>query len=111
MHLLVPRIATFAALATAIVAIPMESVHKLHEKRGTPLQAWVKRSKVEPTMVLPVRIGLKQNNIHLGHDLLMEMYVSLQLLGSGPLDWILIDAQFKARLAQIWAALYSRGNC
>lgn len=48
--------------------------HSLHE-RHLPhwSQQWNKRSKVPHTQILPMRIGLKQCNLELGHDKLMDM--------------------------------------
>ncbi len=48
--------------------------HASHE-RHTPrmAQQWTKRSKLPGKTVLPVRIGLKQSNLDIAHDRLMEM--------------------------------------
>ncbi|KAK4539399.1 hypothetical protein LTR36_010962 [Oleoguttula mirabilis] len=57
------------ALAGAL-ALP-SSNHVLHEKRSTPLVH--RRERVEPNAVIPIRIGLKQSNLHTGYDRLMEV--------------------------------------
>lgn len=51
------------------------STHSLHE-RHLPhwSQQWTKRSKVQDTQILPMRIGLKQVNLEAGHNKLMDMY-------------------------------------
>jgi tripeptidyl-peptidase-1 len=50
------------------------NTHALHE-RHTPhmAQQWSKQGKLSSTTVLPMRIGLKQSNLDIGHDRLMEM--------------------------------------
>ena len=57
------------ALASA-VALP-SSHHVLHEKRSSPLPH--RRERVDPNAIIPVRIGLKQSNLHTGYDRLMEV--------------------------------------
>lgn len=47
------------------------AVHEKHEKRH--LEGWVKRGLVDEDLTVPVRIGLRQENLDKGHDLLMEM--------------------------------------
>ena len=62
----------FLAAALRAAAAPATS-HVLHEKRqSAPLQ-WEKRDRVDPSIVLPVRIGLTQRNLDLGPDLLYEV--------------------------------------
>lgn len=73
MQFWIGKSAVFLALATAIVAVPLETVHKLHERRDNHPQSWVKRSKVPGSAKLPIRIGLKQHNLQAGQDLLLEM--------------------------------------
>ncbi|CZR60665.1 related to Tripeptidyl-peptidase sed1 [Phialocephala subalpina] len=48
--------------------------HSLHE-RHLPhwQQQWSKRSRIPDTQILPMRIGLKQSNLDVGHDKLMEI--------------------------------------
>lgn len=73
-------------LAVEVVASPLlhnqsskrdvPSSHSLHE-RHTPRMAhyWTKRERLPPKTVLPMRIGLKQQNLDAGHTRLMEMSV------------------------------------
>jgi tripeptidyl-peptidase I len=65
-----------AFVATAqSAAVPS---HVLHEKRDpASSKQWVRREKPASTEILPMRIGLKQRNLHRGHDFLMDKYVSL----------------------------------
>ena len=62
------------ALATTAVALPASVSHVVHEKRSS-LSSWVARTDVKPngSIRLPVRIGLTQSNLHLGHDILMDI--------------------------------------
>jgi len=64
-----------AVAAAFAVAAPAPVTHVLHEKRESAPRAWVKRSRVDPTIILPVRIGLRQNNLEIGSKLLDEVYV------------------------------------
>ena len=54
------------AFAAAAVGLSTPNNHVLHEKRGTPLKHWAKRSKLDPRTTLPMRIGLSQSNVHNG---------------------------------------------
>ncbi|KAH8811080.1 putative protease S8 tripeptidyl peptidase I [Xylogone sp. PMI_703] len=65
----------FATIALGIgfsIAGPAPRNHVRHEKRDASSQ-WVRRSRVDPDVKLPVRIALSQSNIHFAHDLLMEI--------------------------------------
>jgi tripeptidyl-peptidase-1 len=66
-----------AAVALAIVALseasPASIKHALHEKRDRPSTDWVKGARVEADSILPMRIGLSQNNLEKGYDYLMEV--------------------------------------
>lgn len=62
------------ALALGATAAPAPATHAVHEKRSYTPSQWAKRSKVPSDVVLPVRIGLSQGNLHKGYDLLMDVY-------------------------------------
>lgn len=62
--------------AAFAVAAPAPVTHVIHEKRESAPGTWVKRSRVDPAVLLPVRIGLRQNNLEKGHKLLDEVYVT-----------------------------------
>jgi tripeptidyl-peptidase-1 len=48
--------------------------HRLHERQAEQLAStWVKRDKVPPNVILPMRIGVKQDNLDQGHNKLMDM--------------------------------------
>lgn len=59
-----------AALVSA-ATIPT-GYHVLHEKRHTNPR-WVRREAVDGDSVFPVRIALKQRNLHKGMDYLMAV--------------------------------------
>jgi tripeptidyl-peptidase-1 len=63
----------FGALAASVAALPAPAAHVAHEKRDYLPKAWVKRSKLGASEILPVRIGLTQSNLDKGYDLLMEV--------------------------------------
>lgn len=56
--------------AAQAFALP-SSNHVLHEKRTTPLVH--RRERVEGNAIVPIRIALKQQNLHTGYDRLMEV--------------------------------------
>lgn len=82
--------------AAFAVAAPASVTHVIHEKRESAPRTWVKRSRVDPTVLLPVRIGLRQNNLEKGHALLDEVYATClsyaRALRSGLLFSLLIMA-------------------
>lgn len=48
--------------------------HIQHEKRAAVQErSWTKLQRAVPDAILPMRIGLKQQNLRSGHDLLMDM--------------------------------------
>lgn len=70
MHFL--GLATFALSIGLSIASPTPRNHVRHEKRGASPH-WIRRIRAAPETTLPVRIGLAQPNLHVGHDLLMEI--------------------------------------
>lgn len=71
------RLSTLTFLAAAVVgslAAPAPFAHVSHEKRGTSYShGWSKRSKLGSEVKLPMRIGLTQSSLDIGHQLLMEV--------------------------------------
>jgi tripeptidyl-peptidase I len=61
------------AAAASVAAKPVPHTHQRHEKREAQSNVWVKRSRIEPKLYLPMRIGLVQSNLDQAHDLLMNM--------------------------------------
>ena len=72
MHLL--NLGTTLALAACALALPKSSRHVVHERRNKG-SVWVPKEDytVDKNFKLPVRIGLTQSNLHLGHDMLMKV--------------------------------------
>ncbi|WPH02942.1 alkaline serine protease AorO [Acrodontium crateriforme] len=63
--------ALVAALAASAEALAVP--HALHEKRETPTRNWQKRSPVAREIKMPMRIGMKQSNLHQADALLLEI--------------------------------------
>jgi len=64
---------TVCAFILQAAAAPTSSSHVLHEKRDSAPRNWEKRGRVRPNIILPVRIGLTQNNLENGPKLLDEV--------------------------------------
>lgn len=65
--------ALLGTLAAQAAAAPFSSNHVVHERRDYVPKAWIKRSRVDAAVELPVRIGMTQSNLDKGHDLLIEV--------------------------------------
>lgn len=63
--------AALAALAAAAPAVP--ATHVLHEKRDLSSTKWAKRSLLDRSIKMPMRIGMVQRNLDIGDELLMEV--------------------------------------
>jgi tripeptidyl-peptidase-1 len=66
-------VACVVALAALTDARPSPSTHAVHEKRDGALRTWIKRDRVASDAILPIKIGLKQENLHRGYDHLMDV--------------------------------------
>ncbi|TVY55396.1 Aorsin, partial [Lachnellula suecica] len=71
--MLLPSFLVLLALSVSARSAAVPNTHVVHEKREVTSRQWVKRGKLSSSAVLPMRIGLKQQNLHLGHDLLMDV--------------------------------------
>jgi tripeptidyl-peptidase-1 len=71
--MLFSRLAIAVAIAALSNAAPASIKHAVHEKRGIPSSDWIKVTRVNGSAILPMRIGLTQNNLEKGHDFLMEV--------------------------------------
>jgi tripeptidyl-peptidase-1 len=74
------RVSSSAILATLLavaVAKPVPETHVVHEKREVAHRftssKWVKKDRMEKEAVLPVRVGLKQQNLQKGAEWLMDV--------------------------------------
>lgn len=64
---------SLACFAAVCFAVPAPVSHIVHEKRDFISPKWVKRGRLYSESTLPVRIGLTQSNLHLGHEYLMDV--------------------------------------
>lgn len=61
-------------LAALVGARPMPGAsYEVHEKRDNPSHAWIKRNRVAPHAVLPMKIGLAQQNLDQGYKHLVDV--------------------------------------
>jgi tripeptidyl-peptidase-1 len=67
--------AVVGALAVGVTGVPFPAKNVVHERRDHMPKAWVRRDRLDSAAGLPVRIGLTQQNLDKGYDLLMEVYV------------------------------------
>jgi tripeptidyl-peptidase-1 len=65
--------AILGAITAQAAAIPFQASHVVHERRAFMPKTWVKRDRLDAAIELPVRIGMTQRNLDIGHDLLMEV--------------------------------------
>ncbi|KAJ7624321.1 subtilisin-like protein [Mycena polygramma] len=73
--LLAPLVA-LAALSGFAAALPSpSSTHVLHEKRAVEpyVAGWIQARRLEPSKIIPLRVGLRQRNLHQLEDLLLSV--------------------------------------
>ncbi|KUM56310.1 hypothetical protein ACN42_g10903 [Penicillium freii] len=70
--MLVRQVCVALAIAALSGAVPAPVKHVLHEKRSEHVD-WVKSERIKRDSVLPVRIGLTQNNLEKGDEYLMAV--------------------------------------
>lgn len=54
-------------------AVPTPSTYAVHEKRSSIPRLWSRGSRVDGDAILPIRIGLTQNNLQYGEAHLMDV--------------------------------------
>ena len=59
--------------AAGCLAVPLVENHVVHEHQGSMSRGWKRAIKLENDVQVPVRIGLKQSNIHNSYQLLMDV--------------------------------------
>lgn len=70
-------LSTIASFALLSHAAPTDSVrHVLHEKRSTTPRRWQRGQRVHADAILPIKIGLAQNNLDNGYELLLDVIKS-----------------------------------
>jgi tripeptidyl-peptidase I len=62
-----------AICSLALAAPSQRSDHVVHERRDTTPAGWVKSRRADADKIIPLRIGMKQQNIHMLEDLLMDV--------------------------------------
>jgi tripeptidyl-peptidase-1 len=62
-----------AALAALATARPAPSTHTVQEKRHGLHSRWTNPLRIRSESDIHVRVGLKQNNLHRGHEFLMDV--------------------------------------
>lgn len=71
----------FSKLLVVLLAVPISVVralpapvtHSLHEKRSSLPRLWARGDRVDRNAILPVRIGLSQQNMEDSYSHLMEV--------------------------------------
>jgi tripeptidyl-peptidase-1 len=65
----------FAALAVAVSASPISTTsrHVVHERRSEPPPKWSKHTRLHPAAIIPVRIGLSQQNLHRAEEFINQV--------------------------------------
>jgi tripeptidyl-peptidase-1 len=58
---------------SVVTALPTPASHVVHEERDTSEKTWVKRDRLSPRTILPVRIGLAQNNLEKAQEYLLDV--------------------------------------
>tara|TARA_R110002060_G_scaffold27375_2_gene37219 strand:+ start:748 stop:966 length:219 start_codon:yes stop_codon:yes gene_type:complete len=66
-------IALLAAIVGFSGAVPTPGTHSLHEKRNSLPRLWARGDRVDRNAILPVRIGLAQQNMDDSYDHLMDV--------------------------------------
>jgi tripeptidyl-peptidase-1 len=62
-----------AALAATAFSSPIHNTLTVHEKRTELPRGWTKRNELRRRALLPMKIGLAQNNLEKGGDWLHEV--------------------------------------
>ncbi|KAI9442325.1 subtilisin-like protein [Lactarius indigo] len=62
------------AICSVVLAAPSQRAnHVVHERRAVEPIGWVRSHRAEPDDIIPLRIGMKQQNLHMLEDLLMDV--------------------------------------
>lgn len=72
LKMLVRQVCVALTIVALSGAVPAPVKHVLHEKRSEHVD-WVKGERIKRDSVLPVRIGLAQNNLERGDEYLMAV--------------------------------------
>lgn len=67
-------LAAAASFAVCLAAPVVDDHHfQLHEKRDGKPHQWTRRDRAHPDDILPVKIGLVQNNLHRAEEFIMDV--------------------------------------
>lgn len=61
------------ALVLSTIAFPAPHTHTVHERRVRRHARWTNPLRIRSESTVQVRVGLKQSNLHYGHDFLMDV--------------------------------------
>jgi tripeptidyl-peptidase I len=68
------RVIFYLAICSLALAVPSKrSDHVVHERRDAEPVGWVISRRADADKVIPLRIGMKQQNMHMLEDLLMDV--------------------------------------
>ena len=74
MRTVLPFVVTLLGLASAVPSPRPESDHVVHESsRVAELTHWIETSRLDSNKVLPMRVGLNQQNLHRLEEMLMSV--------------------------------------
>lgn len=68
-----PSLVVLLSLSVTAQGAAVPNTHVVHETREISTSRWLKRDRLSSNVVLPMRIGLKQQNLDRGHDYLMDV--------------------------------------
>jgi tripeptidyl-peptidase I len=71
--MLLPSLVVLLSLFFTAQSAAVPNTHVVHEKREITTSQWLKRDKLSSNAILPMRIGLKQQNLDRGPDFLMDV--------------------------------------
>lgn len=63
---------TAAVLAVMTHGAPLDRHYDVHERQSSA-SSWAKRDRLSSNTLLPMRIGVTQNNLDQGYELLMDV--------------------------------------
>ena len=61
------------SLWLGVAVLQISARHGLHERRTHLDESWVKRERIHPETLVPVRISLAQQNLDIGQDFIKQL--------------------------------------
>lgn len=68
-----PVLCSATVLLANCAASQIASTHVVHEQRPGPPQGWMRRPSYDVSGVLPMKVGLRQRNLHRADEWLMDV--------------------------------------